>query len=270
MAAELQCENYAVILTIDTEAQLLTVRDTGTSAEFPLYGRKAFELLSREWVRVGWAVRYYNTFTWFGQPVLQLPEDLIRLQECIWTLRPDVIIETGVFRGGSLLFHASLCEALGNGRVIGIDKAFVDDTRSALLNHRFSSRIELIEGDSAAPSTLEQVRKLIRKEDKVMVILDSHHSADHVARELEAYAPLVSEGCCMIAADGIMRDLADVPGGEADWVENNPATAAHTFAAAHPEFEMRQPAWLLQQEVLRENVTYWSDGWLWKKSQVQV
>src|ERR1700749_1408742 len=109
-------------LTIDNGAAILTTESAGTSREFPLYSREAFELISREWVRVGWAVNYYFTLSWFGRPILQLPEDLIRLQEVINTLRPDVILECGIYSGGSMLFHATLCEALGKGRVIGIDK----------------------------------------------------------------------------------------------------------------------------------------------------
>jgi len=257
-------------LEIDTQDRSLRISmsngDAADSRTIPLFSPEAFELVSREWVRVGWALGYYTTFTWSGQPILQLPEDLVRLQEVVTTLQPDLIIEMGVCEGGSLLFHASLCEALGKGRVIGVDIQVSPATRKALESHRLARRIEALEGDSTAPATVEEVRRRVKPGERVMVILDSHHSKEHVARELEAYAPLVTEGSCIVAADGIMEDLADVPGGESDWVWNNPASAAREFAAMHPdEFEMREPAWLSNRGPLRKNTTYWPDGWLWRK-----
>jgi cephalosporin hydroxylase len=258
-------------LTIDTNSAVLTTEDAGICRDFPLYSREAFELISRQWVRVGWAVDYYFTLSWFGRPVLQLPEDLIRLQEVVTALKPDVIVESGIYSGGSLLFHATLCEASGKGRVIGIDKHIADDTRDAIAQHRLSHRIEMIEGDSVAPATVEKVHRLVRQicnkpGETVLVILDSHHSKEHVASELCAYAPLVTPGSCIVAADGIMRDLADVPGGDAGWLHDNPAAAALEFASSHPEFELRPPIWPFNKSRLHENITYWPDGWLWKKT----
>jgi cephalosporin hydroxylase len=258
-------------LTIDTGAGILTTEDSGISRDFPLYSREAFELISREWLRTGWAVDYYFTLSWFGRPVLQLPEDLIRLQEVVNALQPDVIVESGIYSGGSLLFHATLCEALGKGRVIGIDKHIAADTREAIEQHRLAHRIEMIEGDSIAPATIEKVHSRVREicikqTETVLVILDSHHSKDHVAGELRAYAPLVTPGSCIIATDGIMRDLTDVPGGDPAWAYDNPAAAALEFAAAHPEFEMRQPRWPFNRSNLEKNITYWPDAWLWRRA----
>jgi cephalosporin hydroxylase len=252
-------------LTIDTDAGVLTTQDRGASRDFPLYSREAFELVSREWVRIGWAADYYYTFTWSGLPILQLPEDLVRLQEVVTALKPDVIIETGIFKGGSLLFHATLCEAMGHGRVIAIDKRVLDETREAVSRHRLAHRIEMIEGDSIAEDTADCVRSRINPGERVLVILDSHHSKEHVAAELRAYAPLVTPGSCIIATDGIMRDLADVPGGDPSWLHDNPAAAALEFAAAHPEFEMRQPRWPFNNSKLEQNITYWPDAWLWRR-----
>jgi cephalosporin hydroxylase len=253
-------------LTIDTGSGVLTTEDSGMFRDLPLYSREAFELISREWVRTGWAVNYYFTLSWFGRPILQLPEDLIRLQEVVNRLQPDVIVESGIYSGGSLLFHATLCEALGKGRVIGIDKHIAADTREAIAQHRLSHRIEMIEGDSIAPATVGKVQSCVRASETVLVILDSHHSKEHVAAELRAYSPLVTPGSCIIAADGIMRDLTDVPGGDPAWSWDNPAASALEFAAAHPEFEMRQPRWPFNRSELEKNITYWPDGWLWRKS----
>jgi cephalosporin hydroxylase len=254
-----------MILTIDTSNRTLDVRAEGQDRSLPLFSREAFEVLSDEWVRVGWALKQYFTFTWMGLPVLQLPEDLVRVQEVIATLRPDVIVETGVYQGGSMLFHASICEALGKGRVIGIDKYIAPATAEAVRSHRLANRIRLIEGDSADPETLRTIRADVGDSSTVMVLLDSDHTKQHVRKELEAYSPLVTPGSCIVAADGIMRILADVPHGEPDWTTNNPSAAAREFAAAHPEFELRDPAWQFNQSDLEKNVTYWPDGWLWRK-----
>jgi cephalosporin hydroxylase len=252
--------------TIDTEARSLHIERAEGPQELPLYGREAFELLSREWVRTGWSLGYYFTFTWLGRPVLQLPEDLVRLQEVLAAVQPDVIIETGIYNGGSLLFHATICEALGKGRVIGIDKHIDEGTRCSLTTHRLAPRIELVEGNSTGAETVARVRSMVRPEETVLVILDSNHTKEHVAGELESYAPFVTPGSCIVAADGIMRDLADVPGGDLSWVNDNPGEAAREFASRHPEFEMNQPAWPFNRSELQKNVTYWPDGWLWRKA----
>jgi cephalosporin hydroxylase len=253
-------------LTINNDDRMLTLEEGGMYRDVPLYSREAFELISREWVRVGWSLRYYHTFTWFGRPILQLPEDLVRLQEVVYEVRPDVIVETGVFDGGSLLFHASLMEAIGKGRVIGIDLEIRAGVREALGDHPLRKRIQLMEGDSVAPEIIGQVRGMVGADETALVILDSNHTRAHVAAELEAYAPLVTLGSCIVAADGIMRDLADVPAGEAGWEYDHPAAAAREFIGRHPEFEMRQPEWKVNTSPLAQNVTYWPDGWLWRRA----
>jgi len=245
-------------LSIDTDSRLLTVEDEGMLRDLPLYSREAFDLVSHQWVRIGWGVSYYFTMNWFGRMILQLPEDLVRLQQVLFTLQPDVIVETGIYSGGSLLYYATLCEGLGKGRVVGIDKHIDEETRAALATSRLAHRITTIEGDSAAPATVEAVRAGIKPGETVLIILDSDHSRDHVACELQAWHPLVSSGSCIIATDGVMRDLTDVPGGKPEWAHNNPSAAAADFLAGHPEFELRQPAW--------PNITYWPDSWLWRKA----
>ena len=192
---------FEMNLTINSDDRLLTIEQAGGRRDLPLYSREAFELISREWVRVGWALRYYHTFTWFGRPLLQLPEDLLRLQEVVYRVQPDVIVETGVFDGGSLLFHASLCESMHKGRVIGIEFEVRAGLRDALRDHPLSSRITLLEGDSAVPSMVQQVRAMVQPNETVLVILDSNHTKAHVAAELEAYSPLVAKGSCIVAAE---------------------------------------------------------------------
>jgi cephalosporin hydroxylase len=249
-------------LVIDTDAGILTIQNHGSEDRIGLYTKEAFEAISREWLRIGWALKYYHTFSWFGLPILQLPEDLVRLQEVIYAVRPAVIVETGVFFGGSLLFHASLLEALGAGRVIGIDIQIPPHVREAVTSHPLSRRIALLEGDSAAPATVSEVKALTGNDAPVLVILDSDHSKQHVLNELEAYGPLVTPGSYIVATDGIMRDLPGVPRASPGWASDNPFEAANEFAARHPEFQHAQPPWPVRGSDLTENVTYWPGAWL--------
>ena len=253
-------------LTLDTKAQTLTVQDTGQSETLPLYSKEAFEVLSRHWVRVGWNQKYPYTFSWMGRPVIQLPEDMLRMQEVIFSTQPDVIIETGVAHGGSLIFYSSLCKAMEQGRVIGIDIEIRPHNRQAIQAHPLSDRITLIEGSSTAPDIVAQVKALVQPGEKVLVILDSNHTYAHVLAELEAYADLVTPGSYIVATDGIMQDLADVPRGTPGWVTDNPTCAARDFAAQHPEFKIEQPRWPFNESELDQNITHWPGAWLQRLS----
>jgi len=248
-------------LTIDTEARTLT-EEGATRRTLNLYSAEAFEILSREWVRVGWDQKYPYTFSWMGRPVIQLPEDMLRIQEVIYRLKPDVILETGVAHGGSLVFYSSLCKAMEKGRVIGVDLEIRKHNRAAIEAHELSSYISLVEGDSVAPSTLDQVRKLIRPGEKVLVILDSCHTKAHVAAELEAYHEFVSHDSYIVATDGVMMMVHDVPRGTPDWKDDHPEAAAKEFAEKHSEFLLEQPAWPFNESPLSKNVTHWPGAWL--------
>ena len=183
------------MLTIDEAHGRVTVHHAdGTAEEHALDTPEAFEAVSAAWLRCGWDVKYVYGFTWMGRPVIQLPEDMIRIQEVIWRVRPDVIVETGVAHGGSLVFYASLFEAMGHGRVIGIDIEIRRHNRTAIEAHPLASRITLIQGSSAAPGTLAAVRHRIAPGESVLVVLDSNHSRAHVEAELDLYAPLVTPG----------------------------------------------------------------------------
>jgi cephalosporin hydroxylase len=252
-------------LVIDTTARTLTEIDGASERTVSLFTKEAFEAISREWVRTGWSLKYYHNFSWFGLPILQLPEDLLRLQEVIYHVRPKVVIETGVYRGGSLIFHATLLEAMGGGRVIGIDLQIPPEVREAVSQHPLGKRISLLEGDSTDPAIVAAAKALADETTPVLVVLDSGHTKKHVAGELECYAPLVTPGSYIIATDGIMSDLVNVPGGQPEWSHDNPTEAANDFAARHPEFEQGQPPWLFHDGPLTENVTYWPGAWLKRK-----
>jgi cephalosporin hydroxylase len=254
-------------VTVDTASSELTLVN-GTEKEiFSFYSPQAFEILSKLWLKSGWSLKYAYTFTWLGwlgRPIIQLPEDMWRTQEVIYKLRPDVILETGVAHGGSLIYYASLCKLLGKGRVIGIDLEIRPHNRKAIEEHELFPLITLLEGDSISSPILEKVRKLIAPNATVLVFLDSCHEKAHVLKELELYSQFVPQGFYIVAMDGIMEDLYDAPRGGKDWKHNNPAEAAREFAAQHSEFIIEQPAWPFSESALTKNVTHCPDAWLKK------
>jgi cephalosporin hydroxylase len=185
------------------------------------------------------------------------------LQEVIANLRPDVIIETGVAHGGSLIFYASLFKAMASeGRVVGVDIDIRPHNRTAIESHPLASYITLVEGDSVAPGIVARVRELLRPGDKVMVILDSSHTKTHVARELEAYAPLVSLQSYIVATDGIMGLVHDVPRGKSEWISDNPFLAAKEFISSHPDFVLEEPKWRFNESELDRTISAWPGAWL--------
>jgi cephalosporin hydroxylase len=254
-----------VTLTIDAKASTLTqVKADGTSSTGPLFSPESYERISDQWLRVGWGLGSWYTFTWFGRPILSLPEDLIRMQEVIYALQPDYVVETGVAHGGSLVFYASLFEALGKGRIIGIDIKILPEDIEAIRNHPLSKRIEFMIGSSTDPANVSNIKGRIPAGSKVLVVLDSDHSKAHVAAELEAYHDMVTPGSYIVATDGIISLFHDIPGtGQPEWVHDNATEAAREFAARHPEFVIEQPAWAQNRSLgLQHNVTHWPGAWL--------
>ena len=245
-------------LEFDTDAATLSI----DGKLQPLYCNSSFRALSDLWLKVGWNQKYTYAFTWLGRPIIQLPEDMIRYQEVVARLQPDVIVETGVAHGGSAVFSASLCRLLGKGRVVAVDIEIRPHNRKAIETHPLADLIALIEGSSTAPTVVEAVKAHIHPGETVLVVLDSNHSYAHVRAELEAYAPLVTPGSYIIATDGLMRNLTDVPRGSPQWARDNPAQAAIDFAAAHAEYVVEQPSWPFNESTLTDNVTHWPDAWL--------
>lgn len=249
-------------LIIDTEIKTLIQEINGEKRVLDLYSKESFELISEQWVKVGWNEKYPYTFTWMGRPVIQLPEDLIRIQEAIYRLKPDVIVETGIAHGGSLIFYAGLCKAMGKGRVIGVDIEIRPHNRKAIEAHEFFPLITLIEGDSTAVATVTKVKESVNTGESVLVILDSCHTKQHVLAELEVYHDLVTPGSYIVVTDGIMRELSDVPRGNPQWLWDNPAAAAEEFVQKYSGFVLEQPQWLFNESDLTKNVTHWPGAWL--------
>ncbi len=249
-------------LVIDTTAKTLNIENDETNRSLPLYSKEAFELISHQWLKVGWDQKYPYTFSWMGRPIIQLPEDMIRIQEVIYRVKPDVIIETGVAHGGSLIYYASLFKAMGKGRVIGIDIEIRPHNRKAIEAHEMAGYITLVEGSSTAPEIVDAVKKMVKPGETVLVILDSNHTKQHVADELAAYHDLVTTGSYIVATDGSMKDLYDVPRGSPDWEWDHPTAAAAEFAQTHHDFVLVQPAWPFNESELTENITHWPGAWL--------
>jgi cephalosporin hydroxylase len=250
------------MITIDANAG--TVRTTGVDGDaiHPIGSPDAFRIISKAWLRSGWDAKYVYGFTWMGRPIIQLPEDMIRMHEVIYRVAPDVVIETGIAHGGSLIFYASLFKAMGKGRVIGIDIEIRPHNRRAIETHEMADRISMIEGSSVDPATVEKVRGGIQAGDRVLVVLDSNHTRAHVLSELRAYAGLVAVDSYIVACDGIMQEVAGAPRTSQDWVTDNPQFAVKDFLRDRDDFVLEEPAFPFNEGQIQERVTYWPNAFL--------
>lgn len=211
--------------------------------------------MSRMWVRAAAPYEYAYNFTALGRPAIQFPQDMVAVQELVWSIRPDVIVETGVAHGGSLIHSASLltildyCDALEAGttldpkapkrRVIGIDIDIRSHNRAAIEAHPMSNRIDLIQGSSIDAATIEKVREKVGNAKRVLVALDSNHTHDHVLAELNAYAPLVSVGSYCIVFDTLIEDMPEGSFPDRPWDKgDSPKTAVHEFLKHNKQFEI--------------------------------
>jgi len=194
--------------------------------------------LSLQWMMQASHYKYTYYFSWLGRPVIQFPQDLMAVQEIIWQTRPDLIIETGIAHGGSLLFWASILQLIGgDGQVLGIDIDIRPHNRSAIADHRLAHRVTMIEGSSLDDSVLAQVRSIADRHERIMVLLDSDHSHDHVLGELKAYGPLVTPGCYLVVFDTIIEHLPAGFLNDPRWDKgNNPKTAVHEFLNTNDRF----------------------------------
>lgn len=226
-----------------------------------------------EFMRSSTIPKYSYNFFWLGRPIIQYPQDIVAMQELIWQIKPDLIIETGIAHGGSLVFSASmlaqldLCEAIEAGetidpkvsrrKVLGIDIDIRPHNRAAIEAHPMASRIQMIQGSSIDPEIIGQVKKVAKNYSRILVCLDSNHTHDHVLAELEAYAPLVSVGSYCVVFDTIIEDMPTDMFPDRPWSEgNNPKTAVWEYLKSHPEFEIDKR---IQHKLL---ITVAPDGFL--------
>jgi cephalosporin hydroxylase len=202
-------------------------------------GDREVRRLARELFLKSCDYRYSYNFCWLGRPVIQYPQDIIAIQEILWGVKPELVIETGVAHGGSLMLSASILELLGGERkVLGIDIDIRPHNRSAIENHRLANRIQLLEGSSIDPAVLATVHALARGKSPIVVILDSNHTHDHVLRELECYSQLVKKGAYLIVMDTVIEDMPKSHFPDRPWGPgNNPKTAVREFLSRCDRFE---------------------------------
>jgi cephalosporin hydroxylase len=240
---------------------------------------KEFTALSNEWLEYSMRSRYVYHFDWLGRPIIQLPQDMIALQEIIWRTQPDLIIETGIAHGGSLIFSASLLALLdycnlateseertsdlkvesSKRRVLGIDIDIRPHNKKAITNHPLGCIIDTIEGSSIDPSVIQQVCEYAKPFNRIMVVLDSNHTHQHVLNELISYAPLTSAGCYCVVFDTFVEDVPAGVFSDRPWGPgNNPKTAVHEFLQSHVEFQIDRS---IQEKLM---ITAAPDGFLFR------
>jgi cephalosporin hydroxylase len=207
--------------------------------------------------------KYSYNFSWMGRPIIQYPQDIIAMQEIIWEVKPDLIIETGIAHGGSLIFFASMleliaaCDGVEGGEVLGIDIEIRPHNRKAIEEHPMYKRISMIEGSSIAPEVIAQVIEKAKGKKRILVCLDSNHTHEHVLAELEAYAPLTSVGSYCVVFDTLIEDMQENAYPDRPWGKgDNPKTAVWEWLKTHPEFEINKS---IHQKLL---ITVAPDGYL--------
>lgn len=184
--------------------------------------------------------QYSYNFSWMGRPIIQYPQDMVAMQEIIWDVKPDLVIETGIAHGGSLIYYASLLELIGRGEVLGIDIDIRAHNRAEIEKHPMMKRIKMIEGSSISEETVAQVKAIAEGKEKIVVCLDSNHTYEHVLSELEMYAPFVSLNSYIVVFDTIVEDLPENYCKEKrPWgIGNNPKTSVYEFLQRHDNFEI--------------------------------
>jgi cephalosporin hydroxylase len=228
---------------------------------------------TQDWIKSANKKNYSYHFEMLGRPIIQYPQDMVAMQELIWEIKPDLIIETGIAHGGSLIMSASMlalldmCDAINSGntinpkesnrKVIGLDIDIREHNRVAIEAHPMASRIQMIQGSSIDSQVIEQVTKIAKNYKTILVCLDSNHTHDHVLAELEAYAPLTSIGSYCVVFDTVVEDMPKEMFPDRPWGPgNNPKTAVWEYLKSHPEFEIDKS---IQNKLL---ITVAPDGYL--------
>lgn len=219
-----------------SQGRRLLLDDGIGQRELDVDGRTGLEELAAHWTRATWSNGLFKEVRWLGMPMQQLAEDVVMLQEVCWDVQPDVVVETGVADGGSAIFWASMIELVGGREVVSVDIRVRPEVAAAIGRHPLGHRVALIEGDAVAADVVERVRSRVRPDDRVLVVLDSDHSRDHVMAELDAYAPLVTPGSYVVVTDGVMQVLDDAPKGDPSWSQDNPLAAANGWLAGRDGF----------------------------------
>jgi len=219
---------------------------------------KKLSSLANDFFNKSCEYNYSYNFTWLGRPIIQYPQDMIAMQEIIWQLQPDLIVETGIAHGGSLIFYASILELIGkDGHILGIDIEIREHNRVEIESHPMFKRITMIEGSSIDKEIIEKVHEIASSKKNILVVLDSNHTHDHVLKELEAYSSLVKKGSHIVVFDTVVEDMPDTffknrPWGKGD----NPKTAVREFLQSNDRFMINKD---IENKLL---ITVAPDGYL--------
>jgi cephalosporin hydroxylase len=199
---------------------------------------KSLKAQTKEWIINTSKYEYTYHFTWLGRPIIQFPQDMVAAQEIIWKIQPDLIIETGIAHGGSLIFYASILEMIGkNGKVLGIDTDIREHNRQEIEKHPLSKRITMLQGSSTATQIVDKVYSFARDKKNIMLLLDSNHTHEHVLKELLIYSPLVKKDGYLIVFDTIIEDMPEDFYPDRPWGKgNNPKTAVAEFLQTNDRF----------------------------------
>ena len=233
-----------------SSSKQISIKSISASAD-----EQSLKTSAREFLLSTIPAKYSYNFEWQGRPIIQYPQDIVAMQELIWNIKPDLIIETGIAHGGSLILNASMlalldvCDAIEHGntidprqstrRVLGIDIDIRSHNRAAIEAHPMSSRIQMIQGSSIDPTVIAEVKEIASNYERILICLDSNHTHDHVLAELNAYAELTSVGSYCVVFDTIIEDLPADMFPDRPWgLGNNPKTAVHEYIKTHPEFQM--------------------------------
>jgi cephalosporin hydroxylase len=192
--------------------------------------------ISKQWTKVAHENKLSYEIDWLGVPIIQTPEDIVLMQELIFKIKPDIIIETGVAHGGSLIYYASLFELLGKGKVIGIDIEIREHNKKVIESHSLFKRIELIEGSSTSQKTIDELKKIIPSNSKILVCLDSDHTKYHVLQELKLYQQFVNPGSYIVVFDTNTSDLAELGACDEKYINNSPKEAVEEFLTENNDF----------------------------------
>ncbi|MBU0536632.1 MAG: cephalosporin hydroxylase family protein [Nanoarchaeota archaeon] len=219
-------------------SQEITYKQGEETRTVDIYTKEGLETMSMLWSKVFVHNKFTHEVTWMGIPIIQFPGDIVMMQELVWKIKPDVIVECGIAHGGSLIFYASLLELIGNGKVVGIDIDIRKHNRKAIESHPMFKRVEMIEGSSIDEDIVAQVKEKIGDAKTVLVILDSNHSKDHVAKEIQLYKGMVTPGSYLVVTDGAQKFMSDIPDGKPEWTKDNPWDALNEFMQDNDEFDI--------------------------------
>jgi cephalosporin hydroxylase len=250
-------------LSIDTNHRNIKLYTNKKNLIFNLYTKKAFNILSNFWLEYVWNQKYTYRFTWLGYPIIQLPDDIINIQELIYKEKPKYIIETGVAHGGSIIFYASIAKLLNLKKVIGIEKKIKKKNLLKLKKSHLKKFFQIIEGDSTSKKIVKKISSIIKNE-KTLIILDSNHSFEHVYKELISYSSILKKNSFIIATDGIVDVMKFAPRRFMYNKNGGPVLAVKKFLNNNKKFRDFIPINLFNESKVDKNLTHWQNGWLKK------